>query len=274
MDTDLPGDDSGSDQAALDRLRGESRGTSKPDVGPVRSFLQDQAERVWTASLLERGVLLGGLALATVGLVLVVGTLFGGSSSDGPDVLLAAESFTTEQRSATTVPTETPVATPETPPTASVIASTLPTAVANRESCQGIQGTTYLSESERTWYAANCGETEASSQDDPVASPTSEPTAPPVAAPTSKPPELPSTPVEQDSFSADDAIASGASWISTLAEAGYEVDKASCTASALGYVWLVSCRLYVRGCDIAICETWLSACVTEPDGAILSTKLC
>lgn len=274
MNTDLPGEDSGSDQEALDRLRRDSRGASNPDAGRVRSFLQDQGERLWAASLLEKGVLLGGLALAAAGLALVVGSLFGGSSSDGADALLAAESFTIEEGAATNTPTQMPVATLQPgPPTVSVITSTLPTAVANRESCQEIRGTAYLSVLERSWYVANCGETEVSSQSEPVASPTLEPTILRLAFPTSEPPRLPLMPVEQDSFSAD-AIASGASWISTQAEAGYEVDRASCTASDLGYTWLVSCRVHVSGCESAICEAWLSACVTEPDGAILPTELC
>lgn len=271
MKTDLPGEDSGSDQEALDRLRRDSRSASSPETRRVRTFLQDQAERIWATSVLEKAVLLGGLAVAIIGLVLVVGSLFGGSSSDGPEVLLAADSTTTEQRAATIAPTQTPVATPQPAPTAGVIASILPTAVANRESCQGIQGTAYLSEVERAWYLANC-QTEVSPQNELVTPPTSEPTAPPVAPPTSRPPEL--TPVEQDSFSADDAIASGASWISLQAEAGHEVDRASCTASDLGSTWLVSCRTHVPGCESAVCETWLSVCVTEPDGIILSNQLC
>ena len=274
MKTDLPGEDSGSDQEALDRLRRDSRGVSEPRVGPVRSFLQDQAERLQAASLLEKGVLLGGLALAVAGLALVVGSVFGGSSSDGADVLLAADSITIEEVAATNTATQMPVSTLQPgPPTVSVITSTLPTAVANRESCQEIRGTAYLSVSERSWYVANCGETEVSLQSQPVAAPTSEPPVLPLASPTSEPPRPPLILVEPDSFSAD-AIASAASWISTQAEAGYEVDRASCTASDLGYAWLVSCRVHVSGCESATCDAWLSACVTEPDGAILPTKLC
>lgn len=277
MDTDLPDEDTGSEQEALDRLRHDSGSASDQNTGPVRSFLQDQAERLWAASLLEKGVMLGGVALAIAGLALVVGSLFEGSSSDGADVLLAAESFTTEEGAATNTPTATQIATqiatPQPAPTASVIASTIPAAVANRESCQGIRGTTYLSELERNWYIANCL-AEVSPQSEPVASPTSDSTRPPVATPTPRPPRRPLAPVEQDAFSADDAIASGAPWISTQAEAGYAVDRASCIASNVGYAWLVSCRTYVPYCEEAVCETWVSTCVTEPDGAIFPGKLC
>lgn len=273
MKTDLPGKDSGSDQEALDRLRRDSRSASSPETRRVRTFLQDQAERVWATSVLEKAVLLGGLAVAIIGLVLVVGSLFGGSSSDGPGVLLVAEPAVTEQPAATRAPTETPAAPSQPVPTEGAIASIPPTAVPNRESCQGIQGTAYLSQLERTWYLANCQTTD-SDQSELVLSPTSEPTPAPVASPTLEPPIPPLMPEEGDSFGADDAIASGASWISMQTEAGHEADRASCTASNLGYAWLVSCRIHVPGCDSAICNDWISACVTGPNGVILATKLC
>lgn len=168
---------------------------------------------------------------------------------------------TINQSAVTTTPTVRPVATSIPQPPANVVASVPTIAETNRESCEAIQGTAYLSSLERTWYLQNCQVTTSVEE---VVAPT----------PTSISPPLAPEPVSPDTFDAEDAIDSGASWIAGQADPGHEVDSGSCTASAVQSVWLVSCRTAAPGCIAATCESWLSVCVTEPDGAILSNARC
>lgn len=259
MDTDIRSGNADDEREVLERFRQTSKEKSKPRTGSLHNILRDQVDHFWTASLLEKGVLVGGLALILVGVLIVVASLSGGSSPGGP--LISAESLTTIQSAVTTTPTVRPVSTDTPQPRVNVVASVPTISVANRESCLVIQGTTYLSSTERTWYLGNC---------ELVAAP-KENVAP---TPTSISPRLAPVPVNRDTFDAEDALDSGASWIANQAETGQSVDRGSCTASKVQSLWLVSCRTSTPGCDSAACESWLSACVTEPDGAILSSKLC
>ena len=259
MDTNTESGNADNEREVLVRFRQTSKDGAKPRTGLLRDILRDQADRLWATSLLEKGVLLGGLVLIFVGVVIVVGSLSGGSSSGG--ALISAESLTTDHSAVATTPTVRPVSTSTPQPLANVVASVPTIAVANRESCLAIQGTTYLSSTERTWYLGNCQVTTTLRED---VAPT----------PTSFSPRIAPEPVSRDTFDADDATDIGASWIATQAETGQSVDRASCTASEVQTLWLVSCRTFAPGCDSAACESWLSACVTEPYGAILSNKLC
>lgn len=255
MDNDTRGGNADDEQDVLQRFRQTAKEESKPHTGLLRNILRDQADRLWATSPLEKGLLLGGLALILVGVLIVVRSLSGGS--DDGEALISAESLTINQSAVTTTPTVRPVATSIPQPPANVVASVPTIAVTNRESCEAIQGTNYLSSIERTWYLQNCQVTTSFEEE---AAPTT----------TSISPTLAPIPVSRDTFDAEDAIERGAAWIASQAD----VDRASCTASEVQSVWLVSCRTSTPGCDGADCESWLSVCVTEPDGAILSNERC
>ncbi len=259
METENQSGNADNEREVLQRFRKSAKDRPEPRTGFLRNILQDQADRLWATSPLEKGLLLGGLALVLVGVLIVVRSLSGGS--DAEEALISAESLTINQSAVTTTPTARPVATSIPQPPANVVAGVPTIAVANRESCEAIQGTNYLSSIERTWYLQNCQVTTSVEE---VVAPT----------PTSIPPPLAPEPVSPDTFDAEDAIDSGASWIAGQADPGHEVDSASCTASAVQSVWLVSCRTAAPGCIAADCESWLSVCVTEPDGAILSNARC
>lgn len=259
MDTDTQDGNADNEREVLERFRQTSKEKIEPHTGALHGILRDQVDRLGAASLLEKGVLVGGLALVLVGVVIVIGSLSGGSSPGG--ALISAESLTTKQSAVTTTPTVRPVSTSTPEASANVVASVPTIAGANRASCLAIQGTTYLSSKERTWYLENCRVTTTLRED---VAPT----------PTSIAPRLAPEPVSRDPFDAEDAIDSGASWIATQTATGQSVDGASCTASKVQSLWLVSCRISAPGCVGAACESWLSACVTEPDGVILSNKLC
>ncbi len=259
MDTDTQSGNADNEREVLERFRQTSKEKTEPRTGSLHNILRDQMDRLWATSLLEKGALFGGVALVLIGVLIVVGSLSGGSSAG--EALISAESLTSIQSAVTTTPTARPVlrSTPQ-PPT-NVVASVPTISAPNRESCLEIQGTAYLSSTERAWYLENC-QVVAAPQEDVVPTPTS--ISPPLAP----------TPVSQDTFDAEDAIDSAAPWIAAQADAGQTVDRASCTASEVQSLWLVSCRTSAPGCLSAVCESWLSACVIEPDGAILSTKLC
>ena len=133
----------------------------------------------------------------------------------------------------------------------------------NRASCEAIRGTVYANESERAWFLANCVEAE------------------PIVALLARPelsgavlqPETTTSsgPVE---MSEGEAIASSIDWITSQPDAVYDVDSESCSASEVGALWLVSCERSLAGCGYEICTSWVSVCVTDAEGAVLSSRNC
>ena len=137
----------------------------------------------------------------------------------------------------------------------------------NRANCEAIYATAYESESERIWFLANCVEPE------PVVAFLAAPelsgaVSQPVATTLSGPAEV------SAGLSAGDVIASSIDWITNQQDAAYDVRSESCSASEVGELWLVSCERSLTGCADEICTSWISVCVTDADGAVLSNNNC
>ena len=137
----------------------------------------------------------------------------------------------------------------------------------NRADCQAIYETAYESESERIWFLANCLEPE------PVVAFLAAPelsgaVSQPATTTVSGPAEGPA------GVSAGEAIASSIDWITNEQDAVYDVASESCSASEVGDLWLVSCETSLTGCGDEICTTWVSVCVTDADGAVLTNSDC
>lgn len=95
----------------------------------------------------------GMLAAIGVALVLVASAYAGINASDS-DVLTPGVEITPVSdlgRETPTEPSPTPTAEAEAPPPEPTAAP-----VTNRQDCNQIRGTQYVSEEERTWYLANC----------------------------------------------------------------------------------------------------------------------
>lgn len=133
----------------------------------------------------------------------------------------------------------------------------------NRADCGSIRGTSYVSESERTWFLASC-----------VVEP--EPAvflaAPGQGVELTEPASIGTTATE--GITEGEAIVSGASWMAIQPDGVYDVAAGDCNASQLGGVWLVTCEATLTGCLYEMCTSWQAVCVTEADGAITSTKNC
>lgn len=134
----------------------------------------------------------------------------------------------------------------------------------NRANCDSIQGTPYLSETERAWFLTTC-----------VIEP--EPAvflAVPAASVSGLAPEPAPEPEPAQGLSAADAIASGTGWIASQPDAAYEVSGEDCNASRVGETWLVTCKATLLGCDFEKCTTWHAVCVTDTNRAVLSLREC
>ena len=107
-----------------------------------------------------------------------------------------------------------------------------------------------------------------------VTNPPSNPTRPPAAntpvpgQPTSPPPTAPPT-----GLSAGDAIALGASYMTTSGPKRYTVDTGTCSAVHIGDHWIVSCTGRLAGCSSSACETQLQVCVYA-DRRVVSGSSC
>ncbi len=133
----------------------------------------------------------------------------------------------------------------------------------NRANCGAIYQTAYESESERTWFLANCLEPE---------SVVAFLAAPELSGAVSQP--ATTTVSGRAGVSAGKAIASSIVWITSQPDAAYDVSSDSCSASEVGELWLVSCERSLTGCGDEICTSWIALCVTETDGAVLASRNC
>ena len=133
----------------------------------------------------------------------------------------------------------------------------------NRASCAAIRGTAYESERERGWFLANCIESE------PVVAFLG---APELSGVVSQPEVMTSS--GPAGVTAAEAIASSIDWITNQRDAAYDITSESCSASEVGALWLVSCETSLSGCDEEVCTSWTAVCVTDVDGAVLSSRNC
>lgn len=234
-------------------------------------FVVDRWARFWATSFWEKGVIVGGTALAGIVAIVAFMMLSGGggdksqaAQEPGPEVVQVAP-----VRSATVPPTPRSTATPW--PTASyLVAKPTPESTAtepppaarrsspNRRDCEEIAGTPYRSSDEREWFLDNCLGTDA---------PDGPSLPPPQPPPPGNPPALPPTPVPAPTsgtqVSSSGAIALAVPWMTSQSGNIYSISASSCNASRMGARWVVICQADLVGCQGDVCSTTLSACVFE-----------
>jgi hypothetical protein len=95
----------------------------------------------------------------------------------------------------------------------------------------------------------------------------------PIAQPGSVQPEP--TPVPEEpalGISASTAISNAIPWLAAEADAAYELDASTCSATPTGPNWIVTCRALLVGCyDTVACSYVLSACVLSQPLLVAST---
>lgn len=90
--------------------------------------------------------------LATVGVaVVLLASAYAGLNATDSNASVGIEITPVSETTPVTIPTTVPTAPPEPTATPEPEAD-----VTNREDCNTIRGTQYLSAEERTWYLANC----------------------------------------------------------------------------------------------------------------------
>jgi hypothetical protein len=215
-----------------------------------------------STDMVRLGIIGGVIILPILGWVLFT-MVSGGSASDGqPGVV--GDTYPTAVR---TPPTSTPIPTPTTVPTRRPTPKPGETAVPNRENCDEIAGTSYISDVEREWFEANCGALVAvpppeppGSDPQPTAEPAVAPPQPPVRPPTPRPPNPPPPPpppppTEAPSgpqWSAGQASNNAENWIVNVANLA---DWAGpCGASWGSNRWTVSCATSSGNIRVCILE--------------------
>ena len=97
-----------------------------------------------------------------------------------------------------------------------------------------------------------------------------QPAAP--AAPAAAEPDPTAVPEPSISLGASTAINAAIGWLAGEADASYQIDASSCTASPSGPNWVVRCRAVLDGCaDLTTCSYLLSACVLSQPLLVAST---
>ena len=256
------------ENAAMERFRRRSGDALSQQ--PRRRFpdiialLQDQWHRFSNASRSEKAIMFVGVAIAVIGITIVAGTLLSGGNSR-PDIGIQVVAPTADTgRSPTAEPTAAE-------PTAQQLPTTTPASaplLLNREDCDTILGTAYLSSIERQWFLTNCQVAPASVSSDPAGndelfSGGATETTIPTSTPTVDPPY---------NVTRIDAIALAVDWLNTSSIDGLQSNE--CAASHLYDLWLVTCQVSPDGCQDAGCSLWRSVCVTDADGVILPDHAC
>ncbi len=258
------------ENAAMERFR--RRSDEALSQQPSRRFpgivalLQDQWHGFSNAPRWEKAIMFAGVAIAVIGITIVAGTLLGGGSGQ-PDVPAQVVAPTADTgRSPTAEPTAAE-------PTAQQLPTTTPAReplLLNRENCDTILGTAYLSNIEREWFLANCQVVPSSVSSDPpdidelFSSDVTE-TATPVSTPTI------ASPYNVSRF---DAIDLAVEWLNTSGIDLPSPRSNECVASHVYSLWLVTCRVSPDGCQDSVCSLWRSVCVTDADGVILPADAC
>ena len=249
---------------------------------PAR-VVAEQWERLWASSSWEKGIIIGGTALAIVAAVIALVAIMGNggdqptaSAQRGPLAALATSTPESTDEAAptrTAAPTFTPLRPRRTP--AGAAPSTTPESSLNREDCQEISGTPYLSPDEREWYLGNCAGTEEPGE---TATPPRQPGPgpdggnPPVY-PTSPPPPPPA-PTPDTGLSASEAISLAVSWMTAQTQGTYTINASTCNATQMGVRWIVICQGYQQGCQGDACGTTLSACVFDDPRYVAPADRC
>jgi hypothetical protein len=244
------------------RLR-EDRGRRSPREVAVEWWGRFLATSFW-----EKGVVIGGAALAGIAAIVAVVVLSGNdppTSTDEPAPLVALGPSRpritvqpTPVWTATPRPTARPVATEATPDGVETEPSSTPppSSNANRQNCQEISGTAYLSSAERAWYLEHCLGANMPGED--VATPVQpgRPGSPPAASP------IPA-PTSSGLVSASEAITLAVQWLAGQTNNTYAISQQSCNATHMGTRWVVICEANLLGCQGSVCSATLSACVFE-----------
>lgn len=228
----------------------------------------DVWERFTAFSGWERAFFVGGCVLAVA---VAVGAVVALTRSGGGD---DARPVAVSRPRASPVPTTGPA------PTATpidVAVASLPTrSAANRENCDEIRGSEYLSDEERDWFLANC-----ESEDDggtTVVSrpPGSGPAQPPQggSSPPPPPPPPPTQPPPTGGLSSSEAISLAIGWMTYDAPEAYVVDGGSCSAVQIGDHWVVTCQATIAGCQGSVCAATLSVCVFDDPRRVVPTDQC
>ncbi len=220
--------------------------------------------RFWATSVWEKGVIIGGTALAGIAAIVAFFALSGGGSdqpilAEGPTPRVTrAPAVPTATATPSPTSTATPTRTPSPDPTPDDATATSE-APLNRRDCDEIAGTAYLSAAEREWFLDHClgaqepGETPAGPHPPPpVATPGHQPAPTPVPAPTAS-----------VHITSSQAIALAVDWLTAQMGSTYSISPASCNATQMGARWVVICQAQLRGCQGSACWTTLSACVFE-----------
>ncbi len=200
-----------------------------------------------------------GVAIAVIGITIVAGTLLRGGNGR-PDIAIQVVAPTADtSRSPTAEPTAAQ-------PTAEQLPTNTPASeplLVNREDCDTILGTAYLSDIEREWFLANCQVAPSSVSSDPAGGATE--TTISIPTPTIAPPY---------NVTRIDAIALAVGWINTSSIDSPSLQSNECVASHIHNLWLVTCQIPSDGCPDDVCSSWRSVCVADADGVILPNDAC
>lgn len=225
----------------------------------IIALLQDQWHRFSNASRWEKAIMFAGVAIAVIGITIVAGTLLRGGNGR-PDVAAQVIAPTADtSRSPTAKPTAAQ-------PTAEQLPTNTPASeplLVNREDCDTILGTAYLSNIEREWFLANCQVAPSSVSSDPAGGGTETTASVP-------------TPTIASAYNVTriDAIALAVEWLNTGSIDPPGMQSSECAASHVNDLWLVTCQVPPDACQDAGCSSWRSVCVTDADGVILPNDAC
>lgn len=232
----------------------------------IIALLQDQWHRFSNSSRWEKAIMFTGVAIAVIGITIVAGALLRGGNGR-PDIAIQVVAPTADtSRSPTAEPTAAQ-------PTAEQLPTTTPASeplLVNREDCDTILGTAYLSDIEREWFLANCQVAPSSVSSGPAGNDelfSGGATETPI--PTSNPTIAPSYNVSRVG-----AIDLAVEWLNTSSIDLPSLQSNECVASHVNNLWLVTCQVPPDGCPDDVCSSWRSVCVTDADGVILPNDAC
>ena len=258
------------EKAAMERFRRRSGDAlsqqPKRRFPDIIALLQGQWHRFSDAARWEKAVMFAGVAIAVIGITIVAGALLRGGNGR-PDVVTQVVAPTADTgRSPTAEPTAAQ-------PTAEQLPTITPASeplLVNREDCDTILGTAYLSSIEREWFLANCQVAPSSVSSDPAGndelfSGDATETTIPTSTPTIAPPY---------NVSRVDAIDLAVDWLNTSSIDVPSPRSNECVAAHVNNLWLVTCRVSLDGCQDDVCFLWRSVCVTDADGVILPNDAC
>jgi len=224
---------------------------------------RDGFERFFAFAGWEKGIYVGGLlVVAVVGLgamVILLKNATAGGGESAPSASLPEVHGS---------PTATPVR--PTPTTILIggpqLGTSTPAMAPNRQDCEAIRGTDYLSEDEHVWFTNHCV-----TQTSPATPKKPGPPGPVTPSGGGTPP-TPTPAPAPSGLSSSEAVWLAADWIPQHMQ--YTITLGSCTPVRTGNHWVVTCFGSPPGCDSSACQVQVSVCAFADPPRVVSSSQC